>query len=256
MGETETMHLDRHDSVAVLTIDRPHRRNALDPPTIHALAGALRAATDDPSTRVVVLTATGDVAFGSGMDLHALAEDRDAAGLAVRALHDVMWSSDRVPLVAAVNGAAMAGGFELALRCDLVVAAEHATFGLPEARRGLLAGGGSTLLPCRIPLAVALELGLTGQPISAARAYELGLVNRVVPGSNVVPAALELARSIALCAPLAVAWMRRAMWASLNGSAAGWAETAAGQAVVSQSEDMREGLRAFREKRPPHWTGR
>lgn len=239
----------------VFTVDRPHRKNALDPPTIMALASGLRSATED-GVRVAVLTAIGTESFGSGMDLHALSEDRAAAGVAVNALRDVMWGTERLPLIAAVNGNAVAGGFELMMRCDLAVANQAATFSLPEAKRGLLAGGGSTLMPCRIPLAVALEMGMTGLPITAQRAYELGLVNHVVPAGEVLPKALALAEAMAANAPLAVAWMRRAMWASLEGPEAGWAATLEGQAIVGLSADMVEGLAAFREKRPPTWTGR
>src|SRR5262249_13020960 len=154
-----------------------------------------------------------------------------------------------IPLVAAVNGSAMAGGFELMMRCDLAVAADHVRFGLPEARRGLLAGGGATLLPCRIPLAVALELGLTGEPIDATRAWQLGLVNHVVPSAAVLDKAVALATAIAANAPLAVAAMRRTMWtAAIDGGAAAWDQTQREQLVVGSSNDAREGIAAFREK--------
>lgn len=252
---TETVRRSRRGEVLVLTVDRPHRKNALDPPTFIGLADALAEARDDPATRAVVLTAAGDDAFGAGMDLHSLVEDPDRAKAAAARFREEMDSPDRIPVVAAVNGQAMGGGFELALRCDLVVAAEHARFGLPEVSHGLMAGAGATLLPCRIPLAVALELGMTADPISAQRAHELGLVNHVVPGPEVLPRALELAGRIAAHAPLAVAWMRKAMWASLDGREAGWRETLAGLEAVNASRDMVEGLAAFREKRPPVWTG-
>jgi enoyl-CoA hydratase len=142
------------------------------------------------------------------------------------------------------------------LRCDLAVAAVHARFGLPEASRGLLAGGGATLLPCRIPLAVALELGMTGEPIDAARAYQLGLVNHVVPADEVVERAVALAHRIAENAPLAVAALRRTMWtAAIDGGDAAWLQTQTEQQVVGASDDAREGIAAFREKRPPRWSG-
>jgi len=247
---------ERHGPVLVITIDRRHRRNALDPDTVLALATLLTEATVDRGTAAVVLTAAGTTSFGSGMDLHALAMDRERAGEAVRALYSIMRSPDRVPLVAAVNGSAMAGGFELMMRCDLAVAAEHARFGLPEASRGLLAGGGATLLPCRIPLAVALELGMTGEPIDAARAYQLGLVNHVVPADKVVDTAVALATRIAENAPLAVAALRRAMWtAAIDGGAAAWQQTQDEQRAVGASNDAREGIAAFREKRRPRWSG-
>ncbi|MEO8691906.1 MAG: enoyl-CoA hydratase-related protein [Acidimicrobiales bacterium] len=247
---------ERRGAVLVITVDRQHRRNALDPETIFALATLLTEATADRGTSVVVLTAAGTESFGSGMDLHALAADRERAGEAVRALNAIMRSPDRVPLVAAVNGSAMAGGFELMMRCDVAVAAEHARFGLPEASRGLLAGGGATLLPCRIPLAVALELGMTGDAIDATRAWQLGLVNHVVPADEVVDRAVALATRIADNAPLAVAAMRRTMWtAAIDGGAAAWEQTQAEQQVVGSSDDAREGIAAFREKRRPRWGG-
>lgn len=246
----------RQGPVLIITIDRRHRRNALDPETIIALATLLGEATADRGTGAVVLTAAGTESFGSGMDLHALATNRERAGEAVRALYGIMRSPERIPLIAAVNGSAMAGGFELMMRCDLAVAAAHARFGLPEAARGLLAGGGATLLPCRIPLAVALELGLTGEPIDATRAWQLGLVNHVVPATEVVDKAVALATRIAENAPLAVAAMRRTMWtAAIDGGAAAWEQTQREQQVVGSSDDAREGIAAFREKRKPRWSG-
>jgi enoyl-CoA hydratase len=246
----------RHGPVLIITIDRQHRRNALDPETLLALATLLTEATADRGTAAVVLTAAGTESFGSGMDLHALATNRARAGEAVQALRTIMLSPDRLPMVAAVSGSAIAGGFELMLRCDLAVAAEHARFGLPEASRGLLAGGGATLLPCRIPLAVALELAMTGEPIDAARAYQLGLVNYVVSADEVVDKAVALATRIAENAPLAVAAIRRTMWtAAIDGGAAAWLQTQAEQQVVSASDDAREGIAAFREKRPPRRSG-
>jgi enoyl-CoA hydratase len=247
---------ERRGPVLIITVDRQHRRNALDPETILALSTLLTESTADRGTAVVVLTAAGTESFGSGMDLHALAANRERAGEAVRALNAIMRSPERLPLVAAVNGSAMAGGFELMMRCDIAVAAEHARFGLPEASRGLLAGGGATLLPCRIPLAVALELGMTAEPIDATRAWQLGLVNHVVPADQVVDRAVALASRIADNAPLAVAALRRAMWtAAIDGGAAAWEQTQAEQQVVGSSDDAREGVAAFREKRRPRWTG-
>lgn len=255
-ADRASLHAVIEGSTMVLTVDRPERRNALDPATLFALAGALDQARSTPAVRAVVLTGAGEQAFSSGMDLQVLASDRAGASEAIAAFESAIGSPERKPLVAAINGDAMGGGFEIALRCDLVVAARHARFGLPEARHGLLAGGGATLLPCRVPLAIALELGLTGQPIDAARAYEVGLVNRVVDHASVRSEAIRLADAIGANAPVAVAWMRRAMWAALGGVDAGRAETRLGLAAVAESEDMREGLAAFREKRRPRWSGR
>jgi enoyl-CoA hydratase len=170
---------------------------------LHALADALSDARAD-GIRAILLTATGAVAFGSGMDLHALRDDRDAAGDAVHAFRAAFEHAERPPVVAAVNGDAMGGGFELVLRCELVIAAEHAQFGLPEVSHGLVPGRGATLLPLRIPLAVAMELVLLGERIDAMRAAALGLVNRVVPAEDVRDVALEITTRLANQAPLAV----------------------------------------------------
>lgn len=205
----------RDGAVAVLTWDRQDVRNALDPSTLLALSSAIAAASGDPEVRACVLTGAGTVAFSAGMDLKALAAERSTVGAAVAAWEAAVASPDRVPLVAAVNGMAMGGGFEIVLRCDLVVAGEDVVFGLPEVKRKLVPGGGGLLLPRRIPLALALELGLTGQPVAASRLHELGLVNRLVPADRVVDEAVALAATIAEHAPDTVAAIRRGMWASV-----------------------------------------
>jgi enoyl-CoA hydratase len=207
----------RVGAVAVLTWDRQEARNALDPTTLLALSSAIAAAATDPDVRACVLTGAGEVAFSAGMDLKALASERGSVGAAVAAWEGAVGAADRMPLVAAVNGMAMGGGFEIALRCDLVVAGEHAVFGLPEVKRRLVPGGGGLLLPRRIPLALALELGLTGEPASAARLHALGLVNRVVPADRVVDEAVALAAAIAEHDADTVATIRRGMWASVTG---------------------------------------
>jgi len=256
-GVADPVTAERRGAVLVVTIDRRHRRNALDPDALLALTRLLEEAKRDPGIGALVLTAAGRESFGSGMDLHALAEDPARAVDAGNTFRAALAAPDRMPVVAAVNGSAIGGGFELMTRCDLAIASEDAIFGLPEAKRGLLAGAGATLFPTRIPLAVALELGMTGEPISAARAHQLGLVNHVVPADDVLERAVEIAQRIAANAPLAVAAIRRCMWtAALEGGAAAWAQTQAEQQVVSTSEDAREGLAAFREKREPHWKRR
>jgi enoyl-CoA hydratase/carnithine racemase len=161
------------------------------------------------------------------------------------------------PLIAAVNGAALAGGFELMLSCDMVVAADHARFGIPEAARGLIAGAGGLIrLPKRVPLAIAYEMALTAEPIDAARALALGLVNEVVPGDEVVGAALALAERIAKNAPLAVRTSKSVMKQSLElTEAASWDMNNAAFGTIGQSKDAMEGAVAFAEKRAPNWTG-
>src|SRR3954447_3402810 len=176
-----SVEVDRRGAVTIVTINRPERRNALDPATMSGIGRALSDAETDDTVRAVVLTGAGEKAFCAGMDLKAFAEGGITPETLPKPGLDVL--VERVypkPVIAAVNGPALAGGFEIVLACDLVVAAEHATFGIPEVKRGLVAAGGATRLPRRIPLALALELGLTGEPVDAARAMALGLVNRVV----------------------------------------------------------------------------
>jgi enoyl-CoA hydratase len=249
---------ERHGTVVVLRINRPERANALNREMHRRFSVTFAALADDPSVAVVVLTATGDRVFSAGMDLKEFAEsgngpDPDAEPLTA-GLDPIIKHAFPKPLIAAVNGAALGGGFELVLGCDLVVAAEHARFGLPEVSRGLVAGGGGLFLSNRIPVAVALELGLTGDPITAARALELGLVNRVVPGEQVLDEALALAARVARNGPIALRFTKRVMWRSKPGDDwnALWAETG----EVFDSEDALEGARAFAERREPRWTGR
>ncbi len=162
----------------------------------------------------------------------------------------------QVPVVGAANGAAVAGGFELLLGCDLIVAAEHATFGLPEVQRGLLPAGGGTFLGTRIPLSIALEINLTGDPINAARAYELGLVNAVASASEVLSRAVLFAERVAANGPLAVAAVKELVRLGVSDVAGAWTRLRELQPIVFASEDASEGARAFVEKRPPRWQGR
>ncbi|WP_395108035.1 enoyl-CoA hydratase-related protein [Actinomadura sp. SCN-SB] len=242
--------IERRGPLTIVTIDRPEARNALTPETMTGLGTAFQDAEGDPEVRALILTGAGDRAFCAGMDLKAFAAGGkpagDGPGLEI--------FTERVfpkPIIAAVNGAAVGGGFELALACDLVVAAEHARFGLPEIRRGLVAAGGGTRLPRRIPLAIALEMGLTGEYIDAPRARELGLVNRVVPASELLDSAAELAGLAARNAPLALSVTKKLMRAEAEG--APMAEIMAECRAVFESADAMEGARAFTEKREPRW---
>jgi enoyl-CoA hydratase len=247
--------VERIGAVTVVTINRPERRNALDPATMLGIGLALTAAENDDAVRAVVLTGAGDKAFCAGMDLKAFAEGGIVPDRLPKPGLEVL--VDRIypkPVVAAVNGAALAGGFEIMLACDVVVAAEHAVFGIPEVKRGLVAAGGATRLPRRIPLAVALELGLTGEPVDAARAMALGLVNRVVAAQGVRQAAVELAGSMAANGPLAVAATKELMWAEASGMSL--AEVSTRTKPVFESEDAREGAAAFSERRAPRWRNR
>jgi enoyl-CoA hydratase len=162
------------------------------------------------------------------------------------------------PIIAAVNGSALAGGFEIMLSCDLVVAAAHARFGIPEAKRGLIAGAGGLIrMPKRLPMAIALELAMTGDPIDAERAYALGLVNKVVPGESLLDEAMALAERIAANAPLAVRHSKKVMKRAADvPEAEGWAINAESVGVVFSSADAMEGPIAFAEKRKPNWSGK
>ena len=204
----EALVRERHGHVLVLRLNRPESRNALDAPLLEALGGAIVAAEADSDVRAVVLTGTGDRAFSAGMDLRAFADGESMTAIAPEALaayYRLLDGEVTVPLVGAANATAVAGGLELLLGCDLIVASAAAEFGLPEVRRGLFPGGGGTAISQRIPLGVALEMAMTGHYITAERAYAIGLVNAVEPPDEVLPSAIELAQRIAANAPLGVA---------------------------------------------------
>ena len=257
MAATETgIHVERDGDVVVLTIDRPEVRNALHPAALFALATAIDDATADPAINAAVLTHTGDKSFSSGMDLRALRDRDPDVSAAVGRFDGVLGSPDRLPIVAAVAANAVGGGFELMLKCDMAVAATGVVFALPEVGRGMVPGGGATLLPARVPIAIAMELAVLGEPMAVDRAYELGLVNRVVPASEVVETAVGLAHRIGENAPGAVAATRRLLWTTFyEGATVSWQELRSG----GQGEDPRraaeaaEGLAAFTEKRKPRW---
>ena len=247
---------ERRGHVELLTLNRPEARNAMNRATAIQLSEALDEIENDDDVWVVVLTGAGDKAFCAGMDLKGFAAgefpatDKGFGGLTQRDFPK--------PLIAAVNGSALAGGLELMLSCDMVVAADHAKFGIPEASRGLVAGAGGLIrLPKRIPIAIAYELALTADPIDAQRAYELGLVNRVVPSEEVLPAAIALAERIAKNAPLAVrvskSVMKQAM--ELNEPEA-WVVNNSAFGSIGRSSDAMEGAIAFAEKRQPNWQGK
>src|ERR1700690_3720589 len=234
---------ERRGHVEILTINRPEARNAINRATAIALGDALDACESDDDVWVVVLTGAGDKAFSAGMDLKAFAAGEFP-------ITDKGFGGITQPLIAAANGSALAGGFEILISCDMVVAADHAKFGIPEASRGLIAGGGGLIrLPKRIPLAVAYEMALTADPIDAARAYELGLVNRVVPGDRVLDEAIALAERIAKNAPLAVRISKDVMKRSRELSEEEcWELNTESFGVIGRSADALEGAIAFAEK--------
>lgn len=250
---------ERDGNVATLVIDRPQRRNAIDPETSREMNDAVVALEADPDVWVIVLTGAGDV-FCAGADLEAVAAGRvrEIIGAQPGGFGGLVRSKRRTPVIAAVNGHALAGGFELVLACDLVVAAEDAEFGLPEVARGIMAGaGGLVRLPHLIPAKRAFELILTADRIGACEAQALGLINRVVARPDVLSEARALAARIAGNAPVAVRESRWVAAQSLEyGETHGWKANETAWSVVLASEDAAEGPRAFTEKRPPVWRGR
>jgi enoyl-CoA hydratase/carnithine racemase len=246
----------REGGVLLVTIDRPQARNAVNKDVAEGIAAAMDELDGADELAVGVLTGAGGY-FCAGMDLKAFAagerpwvEGRGFAGIVER--------PPAKPLIAAVEGFALAGGLELALSCDLIVAARGARFGIPEVKRGLAAAGGGLLrLPTRIPRAIAMELALTGDPIDAERAAEIGLVNALAEPGAAVDAALGLAARIAPNAPLAVAGSKCVIDAGPGWPAGeAWARQAEIVNPIRESRDALEGARAFAEKREPKWEGR
>jgi enoyl-CoA hydratase len=246
-----------HGAVRVVRIDRPERRNALDPDTFFGLGQAFVDAEADDGVRVIVLTGTGDRAFCSGMDLKAFREGTSGdrpTGPGTEVFAERFFPK---PVVGAVNGIAVGGGFGLVLACDLVIAADHATFGLPEVTRGLVGAGATSRAALRLPPAVALELALTGAPIDAARAMQLGLVNSVVQGGLLMDTALATAERIAANGPLAVRVAKELVYDVRHlVDGIDIAALRAKAAPVMASDDAKEGSQAFLERRPPRFTGR
>ena len=248
--------VERRDGVQIITINRPEARNALDLAVAEGIVAAVDQLDADDELRVGVLTGAGGT-FSAGMDLKAFLRG-EMPTIEGRGLCGITMTPPRKPLVGAVEGWALAGGFELLLACDLVVAAETARLGVPEVKRSLVAAAGAALLlPRRVPFALALEMLLTGDPLPAPRAAEIGLVNRLTAEGGALAGALELAATIAANGPLAVA----ATKAIARGSGdwtleQGWREQAALTQPVFDSEDAREGSTAFAEKRAPVWRGR
>jgi enoyl-CoA hydratase/carnithine racemase len=254
--DTSAVLTERRDGVLLITLNRPDARNAVNGALARGIAAALDDLDASEDVSVGVLTGAGK-GFSSGMDLKAFTtgerpwvDDRGFAGITRRAAEK--------PLIAAIEGFAVAGGFEIALSCDLIVAARDARIGIPEAKRGLVAAAGALIrLPKRIPYHVAMELALTGDPISAERAHELGIVNRVTEPGGAVDAALELAAQIARNGPLALAASKKIVASALDwDEAEAWQKQGELTGPVFASEDAREGAVAFAEKRDPVWRGK
>lgn len=248
--------VERRGAVQIITINRPEAKNALNAAVAQAVAAAVDELDDDDALRAGVLTGAGG-SFSSGMDLKAFMRGETPV-VEGRGLCGITETPPRKPLVAAVEGWALAGGFELLLACDLVVASEEARFGVPEVKRALVAAGGAAfLLPRRVAPAIALEMLLTGEPISAARAAEVGLVNRLTPAGGALDAAVALAEAIARNGPLAVAVTKQIARATTDWTQEeGWRRQGELALPVFTSADAMEGATAFAERRDPVWTGR
>ena len=255
MPDTPTVLIERRDRALVVTINRPDQRNAVNMDVAEAIAAAMVTLDDDPALAVGIVTGAGG-GFCSGMDLKAFAKgerpyvgDRGFAGITRR-------SADK-PLIAAIEGFAVAGGLEIALACDLIVAARGARLGLPEVKRSIVPSSGGLLrLPRMLPRGIAVEMALTGEPILAERAADLGMVSRLCEPGQALTVALELAAAVARNGPLAVAAIKRILR-----EAPDWpdGEFFLLQAEISEpvinSQDAREGARAFAERRDPVWRG-
>jgi enoyl-CoA hydratase len=246
----------REEGVLVITIERPQARNAINAAVAEGIAAALEELDGDASLRAGVLTGAGG-SFCAGMDLKAFVagESSDGGG---RGFAGIVERPPATPLIAAVEGWALAGGFEVALACDLIVAARDARFGIPEVKRSLVASGGALLrLPGRIPYHLAMELGLTGEPVGAERLSSLGLVNRLTEPGGALAGALELAAAIARNGPLAVTATKRILVEGPSWPAGPewWRRQDEVAGPVFASRDAREGATAFAEKRDPVWRG-
>jgi enoyl-CoA hydratase len=253
---SEPVLTERRANVLLITINRPEVRNAVNGAVAEGIAGALDELDGDDGLSVGVLTGGGGF-FCAGMDLGAFVKgespwfgDRGFAGIAQRA--------SQKPLIAAIEGFAVAGGMEIALACDLIVAAKGAKMGIPETKRSLVAAGGALLrLPQRMPYHVVMELALTGDPMPAERFHEFGVVNRLAEPGTAVAVAIELAEKLVKSGPLAVIASKRILQEQYDWSSAEmWEKQGAISGPVFASEDSKEGANAFKEKREPVWKGR
>ncbi len=249
--------VERNGRVGIIRLNRPEARNAVNGDLANGVEGALDEWEDDDTIQAVVITGNGPT-FCAGADLKLIAAGKGGEMATAKGnFAGLVRRNYPKPIIAAVNGPAFAGGFEIVLACDLVVAADVAQFGIPEVKRGLFAAAGALIrLPKRVPLALATELAITGDPISAERACELGLVSRVVPLDDVVDAALELAARIAANGPLAVRkTLQMVREAGDLTEEEAWPRNFELAMEVFASKDSIEGATAFAEKREPKWTG-
>jgi enoyl-CoA hydratase len=261
MNESPTLRCDLAGPVATLTLDRPRALNALNEATLRELRTAVDNLAARPEVRVLLLTGAGDRAFAAGADIRDLLETDPETGRTLSELGQTVFSrleSCGKPVIACLNGVAFGGGLELAMACTFRLAAEHARFGLPEAKLGLIPGfGGIQRLVRSVGRSAALRMMLTGDPITAPEALRLGLVDEVVPAAELLPRAIHLATTIAQLAPLAIQGTLEAVQRqdALLPTAQCFALEAEIFGRLCGSADKREGLTAFLEKRPPAWQG-
>lgn len=255
--ENKTVLTELKDGVLIVTINREERRNAIDPATSAAMEEILNQAEKNPEVRVIVLTGAGDRSFCSGEDLAAFDESGECQTIMEHGFGGMTERVSTKPIICAANGTCVAGGLEIALACDIIVAADTARFGLSEVRVGLLATTGGLIRLARdIPRKVAMEMVLTGKLIPAQRAYEIGLINYVVPGGEVMEKALELAQTIAANAPISLRLSKEIMHMAPQVSIED-AQRFCNRCwdYIEKTEDAKEGPQAFLEKRAPQWKG-
>lgn len=255
--ENKNVLTELKDGVLIVTINRNERRNAIDPATSAEMEAIFNEAEKNPEVRAIIITGAGERSFCAGEDLAAFDENGECQTIMAHGFAGITERLSTKPIICAANGTAVAGGLEIALSCDIIVAAEHARFGLSEVKVGLLAtSGGLIRLPNRIPRNIAAEMCLTGTLIPAQRAYEVGLVNHVVPKEELMDKAMEIAQTIAANAPISLR-LTKEIFHIAGQTSFEDAQRFCNRCwdYVEKTEDAKEGPQAFLEKRKPNWKG-